>query len=136
VSSIEAVVDLWKREGVQLRPPGDGAKLRAVFQSIGVPLSCDVARLYSLTDGFADTMDVRLFTLWTPGVIAIRNPPGTPEPSFADHSIECFHYRLRYESPDHSSVHGGFDDHMIAPSLESFFTLFLCADEDADLRLL
>ena len=136
MSNIEAVIDLWKREGVQLLPPGDESELREIFRRIGVPLSRDVARLYSLTSGFPDTIDLRLFSLWTPGQIAINNPPGTPEPSFADHCIECFRYRLRFESSDESSVHGGFEDHPVAPSLDGFFALFLSKDVDADLRLL
>jgi hypothetical protein len=132
MSRIEAVVRMWQREAVRMSPAVSPDLLRQIFSDIGAPLSDDVIHLYELTGGMPDQMDQRLFRLWTPGELAIVNSGGTAEPAFADYCIECFHYRLHYETPTHSSVFGGYVDHKIAPSLEEFFGLILSDPDKLD----
>jgi len=121
-------IEKWRGEGIALAPPVDEAEVRSVWECLGGRTSEDVVRLYTTIGGFAeDDYDSTLFwSLWPWDMIRQENLGRRGEGVlFCDHSIRVIDWEIRFEDDRRSSVWQVTDSSMTAPSLESFFRLYL-----------
>jgi hypothetical protein len=122
----------WRDQGIALSPPVDEIDVRRVWDGFGKKVSEDVVHLYSTLGGFAEyEMDDEFFwSLWPWDLVCRQNTERRGEAvTFCDHSIELVTWELRFEDAQRSSVWRAEtllgDAVMTAPSLESFFQLYL-----------
>lgn len=147
-TSLEKVIDCWRRDQVTLLPPATHNEIRDALLQIEQPLfSQDVLRLYVMTSGMEDyTSDGNTyFSLWSLKRIVEENRLAKATKTqrqggyfwFADFLINSHFYCLKYETPETSSVYLDLLDFakdaptiLLAPSLEAFFEKYLSRPSD------
>jgi len=120
----------WQRTGVEILPPANEGRIRAVMHEIGRPLSSDVIKLYQSTGGFTGGTDAHVWSLWSlDRVCEVNREYRGPLTAFSDGLIDSFYFCFRYENESISSV---WIDHMadtelirVAGSVTDFFDRYL-----------
>jgi hypothetical protein len=134
--SLTALVEQWKREGVEVSPPFTAQEVRDTFAAVGSVATSDVVEMYTTLGGVFDGAE-SIWELWS--LDGIRKENNVPSPFgilFSDYMISCWCYRLRPTSDDTSEVFvdyfDGKDPALIARNLNEFFDHFL----ESPLRLM
>ncbi len=132
---LKRLIAEWQLEGVALLPPADESCVLATLDALGSPYSSDVVEVYCLTGGMNNTMDGRLFSLWSLDQVREENRSreATGDIPFADFLIQSFRYEFHFEDRARSSVYGGYERRKLAESVEDFFALCLDDPERLDL---
>jgi hypothetical protein len=129
--SLNAVIDRWRGEGVELLPPVDAARAAASLDRTGRKYSCDVVGFYCAAGGMKDGgWDDYCVSFWSlDKVVAENSGYARPHILFADVLIHSYCFCFRYENAERSSVCVElFDDsepELIAGSVDEFFDLYL-----------
>ncbi len=129
--SLNAVIDRWRKDGINLLPPVDAAQAAAALDQTGRKYSRDVISLYCATGGMKDSdWDNYCVSFWSLNeVVAENSGYSRPHILFADFMIHSYCFGFRYESDERSSVCVElFDDsepEPIADSVNEFFDLYL-----------
>jgi hypothetical protein len=124
--------EIWRTQGIPVRPPADEALIIATMAEIRRPVSRDVIALYRLLDGFDDCrMDDHMWSLWPLSRIVEEHGEADytrPYTLFSDYCIRSYLYCFRYLSPDVSSVSvdyfGGEEPVLVAHSVAEFFEAY------------
>jgi hypothetical protein len=130
----QRAVERWRARGVPLLAPCSRDELGATFETLGCPLSEDVAQLYGATGGFVDyEVDGGLWSLWSLARLRRENEDNPQRGDlviFADFLISSHTYGLHYEDETVSSVYILEGGDRMAESLERFLELYL-SDPDS-----
>jgi len=122
-------IEKWRGAGIALSPPVEEAEVRRVWDGFGKHVSEDVVRLYATFGGFQEYVDdggTFFWFLWPWEMVCQENTDERVEGvMFCDHSIRVVTWELRFEDERQSSVWTTDHNSMSAPSLESFFRLYL-----------
>lgn len=124
-------IDKWHGEAVALAAPIEEAEIRKVWGRLGQPVSRDVLQLYTTLGGFRDYAFDGVDLLWTLWPWSFLIEENTQDPHrgrgipFCDHSIRVVTWELRFEDEQHSSVWQSEGNTRSAPTLESFFRIYL-----------
>jgi hypothetical protein len=131
LTSVDELIERWRRERVRLLPPLDEREVVDMLQRVGRPFARDLVRLYCATGGMEDgEMDGECLTLWTPERLVEENSKHMrPQVLFMDFLINSHFYGLQREDADTSSVYVDYSDdappRRLADSLDEFFRLYL-----------
>ena len=129
--TFQLAFDYWRKRGVAVLPPADDDEIERTFAQLKQPLSQDVRRLYSTTNGFADGDCDGVWSLWSLNRILEENKSRNSRSLwFADFLISSHKYCIQYSTPETSAV---FIDHNnsadppyeIAESVEQFIRKYM-----------
>jgi hypothetical protein len=137
MKSLERLIETWKGEGVALLPPPEESHVVATLDALGKPYSADVVKVFCLSGGMVNSMDLRLLSLWSLDRVRKESDAGqaAADIAFADFLIESFWYDFHFEDSARSSVYGGYERRKLAESVEEFFALCLDDPERLDLSV-
>lgn len=130
MKSLERLIETWKREDVDVLPPAEESHVVATLDALGKPYSTDVVKVFCLSGGMDNSMDLRLLSLWSLERVRKENDGGQAaagDIAFADFLIDSFRYYFHFENYARSSVYGGYERRKLAESIEDFFAL--CLDD-------
>ena len=121
--------EIWRSQGIRVRPPADEAVIIATMAEVCRPVSRDVIALYRLLDGFDDwRADNHMWSLWPLSRIAEEHREADykrPYTLFSDYCICSYLFCFRYLSPEVSSVNidyfDGKEPVLVADSVAEFF---------------
>ena len=125
---MKRAVEGWRRDGVKLLSPDDGAAVISRLKDLGRLISRDVVELYCATGGMDSDMDANHLSLWPLERVASENTAREyPFLLFADFLLDSHAYGLKYENADESSVYviAGDEPERVADSLDEFFNHLL-----------
>jgi len=125
---IDKLVRIWKDHNVGFITPSSVSEIQRTFISVGSKASKDVIALYSKIGGMDSMENDALWRLWSLNEIIKENKePSSYGILFSDHCIDCWQYRLRYETEERSSVFidfGGKDPVKFYDGLDDFLAAY------------
>ena len=126
---IDALLQKWKEEGIELVRAEPAEVVRSAFASVGATPTDDVVALYERCGGMAE-MDGNYWRLWSLKEITQENAASSETGIlFGDYLINCWCYRLRPVTEEVSAVYvdhfDGNSAQLVAPSLENFLKMLV-----------
>ena len=138
MTSLDALVNQWRAEGLELLPPESKESIQLTFQKFGIQPTPDVINLYMLIGGMK-MMDTNYWRLWSLQEIEKENIEN-PEFGliFSDYLINCYCFRIKPIKYSDSEVYidyfDGKNPKLVAKNLSSFFSLYLQNPDDVLIR--